>query len=244
MPPPPPSPERREPLAAAAARVIHAAARHVREQRRRAEQRGDQRHRRGCRGCGRATSRGRSTPCSSSRSSVSSSPRVTAIAACAGSRPTANAFGIGVGRRRTSRGFGRPDAIAISSTTLMNWRSAGSFGSAGRALRRGQHLRRAGEPAVRRVDDPEQQGERRGQRHAEARVAARRPAEQEHVEPEAQEAGRAPGSPRAAGPSCDDSRPAARRTWRAAARRPLGERTGRRSARPCPPRARRGTRTA
>ena len=62
------------------------------------------------------------TPCSSSRSSASSRPRVTAIEACPGPRPVANALGSGSATIYTA-GRGSPAAIAISSTTLSSWRS-------------------------------------------------------------------------------------------------------------------------
>ncbi len=61
------------------------------------------------------------TPCSSSRSSFSSSPVVTAIEACFGSRPVAKALGAVSGMTWT-RGIGAPLARRISSTTFISWR--------------------------------------------------------------------------------------------------------------------------
>ena len=72
------------------------------------------------------------TPCSSSRSSVSSRPRVTASDACSGSRPVANAFGSASGTTYTC-GRGSPAAIAISSTTFWSWWSVSLSASAAAA---------------------------------------------------------------------------------------------------------------
>src|SRR5919109_620718 len=66
-----------------------------------------------------------STPSSSTRFIVSSSPCVTARWLCSGSRPVANAFGAASGTTHT-RGFGTPAAIASPSTRLCS-RGASSF---------------------------------------------------------------------------------------------------------------------
>ena len=68
------------------------------------------------------------TPWSSSRVHRSSSPCVTAMCACRGSVPVANAFGSGSSTIQM-RGRGTPAAIAISSTTLTSCRSVSPWGS-------------------------------------------------------------------------------------------------------------------
>ena len=67
------------------------------------------------------------TPWSSSRSIFWTSPVVTASDACLGSRPVANAFGA-VSSIRYTRGWGRPLARRISSTTFMScWYASGGL---------------------------------------------------------------------------------------------------------------------
>ena len=74
------------------------------------------------------------TPCSCSRSSLSSRPVVTATLACSGSRPVANAFGA-VSSMTQTRGLGSPPASRISSTTLTYcWNRSG--GAAARSISR------------------------------------------------------------------------------------------------------------
>src|SRR5438067_1654716 len=70
------------------------------------------------------------TPSSSMRFILSSRPVVTAMAACFGSRPVANAFGASSSTMYT-RGFGRPAAMHKPSMMLCS--RAYSTGSAGRA---------------------------------------------------------------------------------------------------------------
>ena len=67
------------------------------------------------------------TPCNSSRSSNSSVPRVTAIAASAGVYPAANALMPLSSSSTYISGTGTPDAIAISSTTLRSRLRNGSL---------------------------------------------------------------------------------------------------------------------
>ena len=64
------------------------------------------------------------TPCSSSRSSCSNAPRVTATAASRAFQPAANALMPASSSSTNMRGTGVPDAIAISSTTFTNRRSS------------------------------------------------------------------------------------------------------------------------
>src|SRR5207247_7445192 len=68
------------------------------------------------------------TAWSSSRLQRSSRPRVTAMCACSGSVPVANALGSGSSTIQI-RGRGTPAAMAISSTTLTSCFSCGSVGS-------------------------------------------------------------------------------------------------------------------
>jgi len=68
------------------------------------------------------------TAWSSSRLQSWSRPRVTAMCACSGSVPVANAFGSGSSTIQI-RGRGTPAAMAISSTTLTSCCSCGSVGS-------------------------------------------------------------------------------------------------------------------
>ena len=58
------------------------------------------------------------TPCSSSRESASSAPRVTATTARSDANPAANAFTPGSSSSTQMPGTGRPAAMAISSTTF------------------------------------------------------------------------------------------------------------------------------
>ena len=71
------------------------------------------------------------TPCSSSRLSFSSAPRVTATAASDGEYPAANALIPASSSSTNTRGTGTPDAIDISSTTLRRRRRCGSVASSG-----------------------------------------------------------------------------------------------------------------
>ena len=71
------------------------------------------------------------TPCSSSRLSRSSAPRVTATAASDVDQPAANALMPSSSGSTYTSGTGTPEAIAISSTTLRSRRSCGSVVSSG-----------------------------------------------------------------------------------------------------------------
>ena len=68
------------------------------------------------------------TPWSSSRESVRRRPSVTARLAVAASLPVAKALGSSSGTIQIF-GRGKPEAIAISSTTFTSWRSSAVAGS-------------------------------------------------------------------------------------------------------------------
>ena len=83
-----------------------------------------------------ATARGRARPSSSTRFIFSSSPVVTATAACCGLRPVAKAFGAG-SSTMYSRGFGSPLAMQRPSTRLCSRAYCVGVGGTGPAHREG-----------------------------------------------------------------------------------------------------------